>query len=73
MKGKTKNHNPRRVRALKYAARGFRVLPMHPVREGHCGCSKGKACDRPAKLDGRELVDIGKVAASVGGLDDRDR
>jgi hypothetical protein len=28
---------------------------------------------RAAKLDGRELVDIGKVAASVGGLDDRDR
>ena len=38
-----------KVRALKYAARGFLVLPMHPVQEGRCRCFKGKACDRPAK------------------------
>jgi putative DNA primase/helicase len=41
--------SPRKARALKYAARGFRVVPMHPVKEGRCACSKGKACDRPGK------------------------
>jgi hypothetical protein len=43
-------HKSRKVRALKYAARGYRVLPMHwVVKDGRCGCSKGKGCDRPGK------------------------
>jgi putative DNA primase/helicase len=45
----TTRHKSRRIRALKYAARGFRVVLMHPVKDGRCGCSKGKACDRPGK------------------------
>jgi hypothetical protein len=38
-----------KARALKYVARGFRVVAMHPVKDGRCGCSKGSACDRPGK------------------------
>src|SRR3984893_2708174 len=41
--------SPRKARALKYAARGFRVVPMHPVKEGRCACSKDKACARPGR------------------------
>jgi putative DNA primase/helicase len=39
----------RKSRALKYASRGLRVVAMQPVKDGCCGCSKGKACDRPGK------------------------
>src|SRR6266436_1597852 len=35
--------------ALQYAARGFRVVSMHPVRDGRCACAEGKTCDRPGK------------------------
>ena len=28
---------------------GIPVLPMYSVKDGCCGCSKGKACDRPGK------------------------
>jgi putative DNA primase/helicase len=38
-----------KARALKYAARGHSVLPMHPVKDGCCKCAKGKACERPGK------------------------
>src|ERR1700730_19197531 len=41
--------SPRKARALKYAARGFRVVPMHAVQDGRCSCSKGKRCGRPGK------------------------
>ena len=37
-----------KARALKYAERGFRVVPMYPVQDGRCGCAKGKACTGPA-------------------------
>jgi putative DNA primase/helicase len=47
--GTSKTHKSRRVRALQYAARGYRVLPMHWVKDGRCGCSKRSACDRPGK------------------------
>jgi putative DNA primase/helicase len=46
---KTTRHKSRRVRALQYAARSWPVLPMHLVKDGRCGCSKGSACDRPGK------------------------
>ena len=36
-------------RALKYAKRGRRVVPMYPVQADCCGCSKGKDCTRPGK------------------------
>jgi putative DNA primase/helicase len=36
-------------RALRYAARGFPVVPMYPVRNGYCACSEGKDCSRPGK------------------------
>jgi putative DNA primase/helicase len=35
--------------ALKYAKRGLHVVPMYPVKEGRCLCSKGKGCGRPGK------------------------
>jgi P4 family phage/plasmid primase-like protien len=35
--------------ALKYAAGGYRIVPMYPVKEGRCLCSKGKDCGRPGK------------------------
>src|SRR6266478_5441925 len=39
----------RKAQALQYAARGFRVVRMHPVRDGRCACAEGKACNRPGK------------------------
>jgi putative DNA primase/helicase len=39
----------RKAHALQYAAHGFRVVRMHPVRDGRCACAEGKACDRPGK------------------------
>src|ERR1700737_1803111 len=38
-----------KTRALKYAARGFRVVPIYTVTDGGCACTKGKGCDRPSK------------------------
>jgi putative DNA primase/helicase len=38
-----------KARALKYAKRGLRVVPMHTVKDGRCTCPKGKACKRPGK------------------------
>ena len=39
----------RKAHALQYAARGLRVVRMHPVQDGRCACAKGEACDRPGK------------------------
>jgi putative DNA primase/helicase len=39
----------RKANALQYAARGLRVVRMHPVRDGRCACAEGNACDRPGK------------------------
>jgi putative DNA primase/helicase len=48
--GKTpKQVKSRKTHALQYAARGLRVVPMHPVRDGRCACAEGKACARPGK------------------------
>lgn len=36
--------------ALHYAAQGWRVLPVHSVRnDGSCTCDKGSVCDSPGK------------------------
>jgi hypothetical protein len=35
--------------ALAYAARGWCVLPLHDVTQGHCSCAKGATCDKPGK------------------------
>jgi putative DNA primase/helicase len=35
--------------ALKYAAKGLRIVPMHTVQDGCCSCSNGENCDNPAK------------------------
>lgn len=34
--------------ALTYAARGWRVMPLHSVQEGHCTCGRAD-CDSPGK------------------------
>jgi len=36
-------------RALKYAARGLLVVPMHTANNGHCACAKGDKCESPGK------------------------
>ena len=36
-------------RALRYRARGLKIVPMHTIRDGECTCSKGKTCERPGK------------------------
>ncbi len=34
--------------ALSYAARGWRVLPLHTMRAGRCSCNRAQ-CPSPAK------------------------
>lgn len=41
--------NPRLQHALAYAELGFRVLPVHTIRNGVCSCRKGKSCKHPGK------------------------
>ena len=35
--------------ALRYAARGWAVLPLHTTAGRHCSCSRGSACPSPGK------------------------
>src|SRR2546430_683173 len=36
--------------ALEYAARGWKIIPLHtPQREGGCSCARGKECDSAGK------------------------
>lgn len=42
-------HNPLLEAALRYAARGWRVVPLHSIRNGVCTCSKAAECNSPAK------------------------
>ena len=39
----------RRRLALRYASRGWLVVPMHAIRDGKCSCPKGDACERAGK------------------------
>jgi len=36
-------------RALRYASHGWRVLPLHSIKDGHCTCGAGESCNRPGK------------------------
>lgn len=35
--------------ALSYAARGWRVIPLHDLSSGHCSCTLGVKCHSPGK------------------------
>ena len=35
--------------ALRYARRGWRVLPLHTANDGQCSCAAGQSCDHPGK------------------------
>lgn len=50
--------------ALRYAAIGWRVFPVHGVVDGACTCQQAK-CDRPGKHPVRELVRDGLKSASA--------
>ena len=39
----------RRREALRYARRGWRVVPMHTTKNGICSCEQAEACERPGK------------------------
>lgn len=36
-------------RAQSYAAKGWRVVPMHTISDGCCSCPKGPNCSKPGK------------------------
>jgi putative DNA primase/helicase len=46
---RTRPHLSRRILALRYARRGWLVVPMHATRDGKCSCPKGDACERAGK------------------------
>lgn len=46
---RTRPNLPRRRLALRYASRGWLVVPMHAIRDGKCSCPKGDACERAGK------------------------
>ena len=35
--------------ALRCAAQGWRVLPLHRAENGNCACARGEACPHPGK------------------------
>jgi putative DNA primase/helicase len=39
----------RKQQALRYARRGWLVVPMHAIRDGKCSCPKGDVCARAGK------------------------
>ena len=39
----------RRKQALRYARRGWRVLPLYTASDGKCSCAAGQSCDHPGK------------------------
>ena len=39
----------RRKQALRYARRGWRVLPLFTASDGRCSCAAGQSCDHPGK------------------------
>ena len=49
--------------ALEYAAKGWRVLPIHTIRNGVCSC--GKACGSPGKHPVAAFVPNGLKGAST--------
>lgn len=41
--------NPLLRAALGYLARGFSVVPLHNIEDGHCTCRRGPECKSPGK------------------------
>jgi hypothetical protein len=41
--------NPLLEAALQYAARGWKIIPLHSIRNGQCTCRKQAECDAPGK------------------------
>ena len=39
----------RRKQALRFARRGWRVLPLHTASDGKCSCAAGQSCKHPGK------------------------
>jgi putative DNA primase/helicase len=39
----------RKKQALRYAGRGWLVVPMHTIKHGICSCKAAAACNRPGK------------------------
>ena len=46
---KVKGRAAPRKRALRYASRGFHVVPVYFVRDGRCTCRDGADCAKPGK------------------------
>ena len=40
---------PLSKQALRYARRGWHVLPLHTTKDGQCSCAAGQSCDHPGK------------------------
>jgi putative DNA primase/helicase len=48
--GKSKTrHKSRKAPALRYAARGWPVVPLYSVEHGTCACASGRSCAHPGK------------------------
>ena len=45
----TKLDKSLKARALKYAARGWPVVPLYSVEDGICACASGESCQHPGK------------------------
>jgi putative DNA primase/helicase len=45
----TKLDKSLKARALKYAARGWSVVPLYSVEDGICACARGESCQHPGK------------------------
>lgn len=62
--------------AAYYAIRGWRVLPVYPIRDGKCACSKGRDCTSPgkhplvARWTDNSTISIGQIQSWWGDIPD---
>jgi putative DNA primase/helicase len=49
VRAKATKSNKLKKYALRYAAKGLAVVPMHSVQDGFCTCYRGDACDHKGK------------------------